>query len=219
MRALIFAAGKGERMRPLTDATPKALLPVRGKPLVAWHLQALARAGIREVVINTGWLGGQLPAALGDGTAFGVAIEWSHEGPEPLETGGGMRRALSLLGPDPFVVANADVHTDYDYARLPTQPEGLAHLVLVANPAHHPRGDFVLTGTRLRLCGEPRLTYAGIGVYRPQLVAHLPEGRYPLGPILREAIDFGVVTGEVHSGAWTDVGTPERLAALNATRT
>lgn len=216
MRALIFAAGKGERMRPLTDATPKALLPVRGKPLVAWHLEALARAGIREVVINTGWLGEQLPAALGDGSALGVTIEWSHEGPEPLETGGGMRRALALLGPDPFVVANADVYSDYDYARLPAQPEGLAHLVLVANPPHHPRGDFVLTDTRLHLCGDPRRTYAGIGVYRPELVSHLPEGRYPLGPILREAIDFGVVTGELHSGAWTDVGTPERLAALNA---
>jgi MurNAc alpha-1-phosphate uridylyltransferase len=216
MRALIFAAGKGERMRPLTDTTPKALLKVRGKPLIAWHLEALARAGIHEVVINTGWLGDQLPVALGDGAAYGVAIAWSQEGPDPLETGGGMRRALALLGQDPFVVANADVYTDYDYARLPKQPEGLAHLVLVPNPPHHPRGDFVLAGQRCRLCGEPRLTYAGIGVYRPELVAHLPEGRYPLGPILREAIAFGFVTGELHSGAWTDVGTPERLAELNA---
>lgn len=219
MRALIFAAGKGERMRPLTEQMPKALLRVRGKPLIGWHLEALARAGVREVVINTGWLGDQLPVALGDGAAYGVTIAWSHEGPEPLETGGGMRRALALLGKDPFVVANADVHTDYDYACLPKQPEGLAHLVLVANPPHHPRGDFFLAGSRCRLCGEPRLTYAGIGVYRPELVAHLPEGRYALGPILREAIDFGVVSGELHSGAWTDVGTPERLAGLNAAET
>lgn len=214
MRALIFAAGKGERMRPLTTHTPKALLPVRGLPLIGWHLRALARAGVREVVINTGWLGEQLPAALGDGRDWGLNIAWSHEGPEPLETGGGMRQALALLGSEPFIATNADTYTDFDYASLPAQPLGLAHLVLVDNPAHHPRGDFVLRDGRVHLCGSPRLTFAGIGVYRPELIASEPRGRYGLAPILRTAIDFGIVTGEHYRAQWTDVGTPERLAAL-----
>jgi len=144
MRELIFAAGKGERMRPLTDTRPKALLEVGGEPLIGWHLRALARAGIVDVVINTGWLGAQLPAALGDGAGYGVRIQWSHEPPEPYETGGGMRRALPLLGDAPFIALNADIHTDFDYATLPAAPEGLAHLVLVDNPPQHPRGDFVL---------------------------------------------------------------------------
>lgn len=214
MRALIFAAGKGERMRPLTEHTPKALLPVRGTPLIGWHLRALAHAGVREVVINTGWLGEQLPAQLGDGQAYGVRIAWSHEGPEPLETGGGMRQALALLGDAPFIATNADTYTDFDYACLPTQPSGLAHLVLVDNPEHHPRGDFVLRDSRVHLCGSPRLTFAGIGVYRPELIASEPPGRYGLAPVLRQAIDFGIVTGEHHCGRWTDVGTPARLSAL-----
>ena len=218
MRALIFAAGKGERMRPLTDTRPKALLEVGGEPLIGWHLRALARAGIVDVVIYTGWLGEQLPAALGDGAGYGVRIQWSHEPPEPYETGGGMRRALPLLGDAPFIALNADIHTDFDYATLPAAPEGLAHLVLVDNPPQHPRGDFVLRDGRVHLCGAPRLTFAGIGVYRPELVAHYPQGRYGLAPILREAIDFGMVTGEHHRGHWSDVGTPERLAALNPSR-
>lgn len=218
MRALIFAAGKGERMRPLTDTRPKALLEVRGEPLIGWHLRALARAGIVDVVVNTGWLGTQLPAALGDGASYGMRIQWSHEPPEPYETGGGMRRALPLLGDAPFIALNADIHTDFDYATLPAAPAGLAHLVLVDNPPQHPRGDFVLRDGRVHLCGSPRLTFAGIGVYRPALVAHYPHGRYGLAPILREAIDFGMVTGEHHRGHWSDVGTPERLAALNPSR-
>lgn len=218
MRALIFAAGKGERMRPLTDTRPKALLEVRGEPLIGWHLRALARAGIVDVVVNTGWLGTQLPAALGDGADYGMRIQWSHEPPEPYETGGGMRRALPLLGDAPFIALNADIYTDFDYATLPAAPAGLAHLVLVDNPPQHPRGDFVLRDGRVHLCGAPRLTFAGIGVYRPALVAHYPHGRYGLAPILREAIDFGMVTGEHHRGHWSDVGTPERLAALNPSR-
>ncbi len=215
MKALIFAAGKGERMRPLTETRPKALLEVRGLPLIGWHLRALKRAGIDEIVVNTGWLGAQLPEALGDGGNYGVHIHWSHEPSEPLETGGGMRQALALLGADPFIATNADIHCDYDYARLPLSPTGLAHLVLVDNPEHHPLGDFVLAAGRLTLCGSPRLTFSGIGVYRPELVAHLPPGRYGLAPILREAIDLGMVSGEHHRGQWSDVGTPERLAALN----
>ena len=216
MRALIFAAGKGERMRPLTTHTPKALLKVRGQPLITWHLRALARAGVREVVINTGWLGEQLPERLGDGRAHGLAISWSHEGPDPLETGGGMRRALNLLGPEPFIATNADVYTDFDYAQLVALRPQLAHLVLVDNPEHHPRGDFVLRAGRCQACGVPRVTFAGIGVYHPDLIACHPKGRYGLAPILREAMDFGVVTGAHFRGNWTDVGTPERLAALNA---
>ncbi len=215
MRALIFAAGKGERMRPLTESCPKALLPVRGVPLIGWHLIALRAAGVVDIVINTGWLGEQLPALLGTGSSYGVDISWSHEPSEPLETGGGMRRALHLLGDTPFIATNADTYTDFDYATLPTQPVGLAHLVLVDNPQHHPRGDFVLRRGRLHLCGSERLTFSGIGVYRPELVGHYPEGRFGLAPILREAIDFGQVTGEHHRGRWSDVGTPERLAALN----
>ena len=215
MKALIFAAGKGERMRPLTDTCPKALLQVRGMPLIGWHLAALRAAGILDIVINSGWLGEQLPAQLGDGSAYGVNIQWSHEPPEPLETGGGMRRALHLLGDAPFVATNADIYTDFDYASLPAAPTGLAHLVLVDNPQHHPRGDFALRAGRVHLCGSERLTFSGIGVYRPELVAHYPEGRYGLAPILREAIDFGQVTGEHHRGRWSDIGTPERLALLN----
>mgnify|MGYP002785478939 FL=1 len=215
MNALIFAAGKGERMRPLTEHTPKALLEVRGKPLIEYHIVALRRAGIVRIVINTGWLGEQLPQRLGAGERFGVDICYSHEGPEPLETGGGMRRALALLGTDSFIATNADIYTDFDYARL-SSPVGLAHLVLVDNPPHHPRGDFAFDGERVHVCGSARLTFAGIGVYRPELISHFPDGRYPLAPILKEAMDFGIVTGEHFCGAWTDVGTPERLAGLNA---
>lgn len=215
MKALIFAAGKGERMRPLTDTCPKALLPVHGVPLIGWHLHALRAAGVIDIVVNTGWLGEQLPARLGDGGDYGVRINWSHEPPEPLETGGGMRRALHLLGEAPFIATNADTYTDFDYASLPAAPSGLAHLVLVDNPPQHPHGDFVLRQGRLHLCGSERLTFSGIGVYRAELVAHYPQGRYGLAPILREAIDFGRVTGEHHRGRWSDVGTPERLAALN----
>jgi MurNAc alpha-1-phosphate uridylyltransferase len=215
MKALIFAAGKGERMRPLTDTRPKALLEVGGVPLIGWHLRALRAAGITDIVVNTGYLGAQLPAALGDGAGYGVRIEWSHEPAEPLETGGGMRQALALLGDAPFIAVNADIHTDYRYAGLPTVPDGLAHLVLVDNPPQHPRGDFVLDRGICRLCGPARLTFSGIGIYRPELVAHYPPGRYGLAPILREAIDFGRVTGEHYRGAWSDVGTPERLAQLN----
>jgi len=218
MKALIFAAGLGERMRPLTDTTPKPLLQVGGKRLIEWHLEKLAACGIDDVVINTSWLATQFPEVLGDGARWGLRIRYSYEGATPLETGGGMLHALPLLGDAPFLALNADIHTDFDYATLPAAPAGLAHLVLVDNPPQHPRGDFVLQGARLHLCGAPRLTFAGIGVYRPQLVAHYPQGRYGLAPILREAIDFGMVTGEHHRGHWSDVGTPERLAALNPSR-
>jgi MurNAc alpha-1-phosphate uridylyltransferase len=214
MKAMILAAGRGERLRPLTLRTPKPLLMVRGQPLIAWHLATLARMGVREVVINLSWLGEQIRAALGDGAAFGLAIHYSDEGPEPLEVGGGIFRALPLLGPGPFLLVNGDVFTDLDPGRLALEPDALAHLVLVPNPAHHPRGDFALAGDRILAEGEPRYTYAGIGVYRPELFAGCSDGRFPLLPLLQHAIAQGRLHGEVHTGRWTDVGTPERLAAI-----
>ena len=215
MRAMILAAGRGERMRPLTDTTPKPLLPLAGRPLIEYHLRALAAAGVREVVVNHAHLGHRLEDALGDGSRWGLTIAWSPEG-EALETGGGIHRALPLLGEAPFIVVNGDIWTDYDFSGLPAEPAGLAHLVLVDNPAHHPAGDFVLDRGRVREGDGPRLTFSGIGVYRPALFAGCAPGRFPLGPLLRAAMARDEVSGEHHRGRWVDVGTPERLAALEA---
>lgn len=228
MKALVFAAGLGERMRPLTDTTPKPLLPVAGKPLIGWHLERLAAAGVSEVVVNVSWLAAQFPEALGDGNAWGLSIHYSHEGDVPLETGGAMWHALDVLGNDPFIAVNGDVWTDYDFAQLPQRPPGDAHLVLVDNPVHHPGGDFALcTDGSLAINGE-RLTFSGIGVYRASLFddwrriigdapgARAQPPRFRLAPLLRAAISEGQVTGEHHPGRWTDVGTPARLAALRA---
>jgi N-acetyl-alpha-D-muramate 1-phosphate uridylyltransferase len=216
MKAMLLAAGRGERMRPLTDSLPKPLLPVAGKPLITWHLAALARAGIREVVINLSWLGAKLRAALGDGREYGVSITWSDEGPVPLETGGGIFRAVPLLGPGPFLVVNADIWTDIDFGALALESQAYAHLVLVANPPHNPRGDFGLVGERVVSRDADRLTYSGVGVYRPEFFAGCSAGRFPLLPLLERAIAAGRVRGELHRGAWSDVGTAERLAALEA---
>jgi MurNAc alpha-1-phosphate uridylyltransferase len=213
---MLLAAGRGERMRPLTDTLPKPLVEVGGRALIAWHLLALARAGVREVVINLSWLGAQLRAALGDGSSFGVSIRWSEEGPVPLETGGGIFRALPLLGPEPFLVVNADIWTDIDFGRLRLEPEAHAHLVLIPNPAHHPRGDFALEGDRVVNADSGRLTYTGVGVYQQEFFAGCTEGRFPLLPLLNRAIAAGRVRGEVHRGQWCDVGTAERLASLSA---
>jgi MurNAc alpha-1-phosphate uridylyltransferase len=215
---MILAAGRGERMRPLTDHTPKPLLPVAGQPLIVHHLRALRAAGITELVINTGHLGEQLPAALGDGRDWGVRIAWSPEPPEALETGGGIFQALPLLGAEPFLVVNGDIWTDYPFGRLPTAPAGLAHLVLVDNPAHHPAGDFALAAAgRVAEQGAARLTYSGISVLRPELFAGCAPGRFPLGPLLRRAMAAEQVTGEHYSGDWRDIGAPQRLAELRAT--
>ena len=227
MKALVFAAGKGERMRPLTDTTPKPLLPVRGKPLIEWHLEKLAAMGVQDVVINTSWLAHAFEPALGQGERWGLRLHYSHEGPEPLETGGGMLHALPRLGNEPFLAVNADIWCDYDFARLPREPAGLAHLVLVDNPAHNPEGDFALLDDgSMQPAGERRLTFSGIGVYRPVLFnnwrsvigaaagAELEPPRFRLAPLLRAAMRAGQVSGEHHRGTWTDVGTPERLAAL-----
>ena len=227
--ALIFAAGLGERMRPLTDHTPKPLLVARGKPLIVWHLEKLAAIGVHYVVINTSHLAEQFPETLGDGARWGLRIRYAYEGPTPLETGGGMLHALPLLGPEPFIVINGDVWTDADFGVLPAEPEDVAHLLMVSNPAHHPRGDFALGDDgKLRDEGDARLTYGGIGVYRRELldnwqdvVGHQdpPSEKHPrfkLAPLLRAAMQRGEVGGSYHRGEWTDVGSPERLAALNA---
>lgn len=210
---MILAAGRGERMRPLTDHTPKPLLPAGGRPLIEYHIDALARAGFVDLVINHAHLGRRIEEALGDGSRFGVRIRYSPEQPA-LETGGGIFRALGLLGPAPFLVINGDIWTDLPFERLPREPVGLAHLVLVPNPDHHPDGDFVLDGMRIRVEGAPRLTFSGIGVYRPELFAGCTPGPFRLAPVLRAAMARGEVTGEHYDGRWLDIGTPERLANL-----
>ncbi len=218
MHAIVLAAGRGERMRPLTDETPKPLLEVGGKPLIGWHLERLAAAGIRDVVVNVAWLAGRIEAALGDGSSFGVRIVYSREPPGALDTGGGILRALPLLGPTPFWVVNGDVWTDYSFEALPREPEGLAHLVLVDNPAQHPSGDFALESGRVQLQGEWTLTYAGVAAVRPALFDGARPGRFPLAPLYRRAAAAGRLTGEHYGGEWEDVGTPERLEALRARR-
>ncbi|MFZ5654028.1 MAG: N-acetylmuramate alpha-1-phosphate uridylyltransferase MurU [Pseudomonadota bacterium] len=221
MRAMILAAGLGKRLRPLTEHLPKALVEVGGKPLIEHHIEKLAAAGIRELVINLSWLGEQIERRLGDGARFGVAIQWSRE-PEPLETGGGIRRALPWLGERPFAVISADVWSDYPYQALPPDlPDPVsAHLVLVANPGHHPAGDYRLeSDARVRpaVAGAPSLTFGGIAVIAPELVAGFPEATaFPLRDALAAAIAGRRVTGALHTGRWSDVGTPERLAALRA---
>ncbi len=215
MRAMILAAGRGERLRPLTDATPKPLLRAGGRTLLDWHLSALAEAGFREVIINIAWLSGQIRAAVGDGGAHGLRIHFSDEGEEALETAGGIVRALELLGPEPFAVINGDIWTDYPRERLaPPQGGDLAHLVLVDNPAHNPTGDFALRGDRVDCGSGPRLTFAGIGVYSPALFADQPAVTAPLAPLLRAAAAAGRLAGEHYRGEWHDVGTPNRLSAL-----
>jgi MurNAc alpha-1-phosphate uridylyltransferase len=201
-------------MRPLTDLMPKPLLPVGGQRLIDYHLQALARAGIRDVVVNHAHLGAQVEAALGDGGRFGLRIHYSPE-EQALETGGGIYRALPLLSEGPFIVVNGDVWTDFNLGGLALGAKDLAHLVLVDNPAHHPAGDFALDVGRVVDQGESRLTFAGVGVYRAELFAGCQGGAFPLAPLLRAAVAAGRVSGQRHAGDWVDVGTPERLAALD----
>ncbi|WP_028695744.1 N-acetylmuramate alpha-1-phosphate uridylyltransferase MurU [Pseudomonas cremoricolorata] len=215
MKAMILAAGKGERMRPLTLHTPKPLLPVAGQPLIEYHLRALAAAGISEVVINHAWLGQQIEDHLGDGSRFGLRIAYSPEG-EPLETGGGIFQALSLLGSAPFVLVNGDIWTDYDFASLPSALPGLAHLVLVNNPGHHAAGDFRLDGGQV-FDGDQQaetFTFSGISVLDPALFEGCQAGAFKLAPLLRQAMAAGKVSGEHYAGHWVDVGTQERLVEV-----
>lgn len=216
MKAMILAAGRGERMRPLTDVTPKPLLEAGGKPLIVWHIERLARAGYTELVINHAHLGGQIEAALGDGSRFGVSIRYSPEA-EALETAGGIANALPLLGDEPFLVVNGDIFCDHDFAALPRELGALsAWLVLVDNPAHHPGGDFALKEDRVLEAGEHKLTFSGIGIYRPEMFAAIARGaKARLAPLLRERMAAGRVGGEHYRGFWLDVGTPERLRHLD----
>ncbi len=222
---MILAAGRGQRMQPLSDRTPKPLLPVAGKPLIVWQIERLAVAGWADIVINTGWLGEQIPAALGDGARFGARLRYSPEPPEAFETGGGIATALPLLGPAPFVVVSGDIYTTFDYARLhaaaariAADPQATAaHLVLTPNPGHNPGGDMALAADgRIRRDG-PRLNYGNIGVFHPLLFAGQPaRQRWKLFPWLYHAVDAGRVSGERFGGEWDNVGTPEQLAALDA---
>lgn len=218
MKAFILAAGRGERMRPLTDRTPKPLLPAGGKPLIVWHLERLAAAGFREIVINHAHLGEQIEAALGDGAQWGLHIRYSAEPPGALETAGGIANALPLLGDQPFLVVNGDIWCDFDFGRFSGSTAADAHLVMVANPAHHAGGDFSLDDRRVIYAdGEQTLTYAGIGVFSPSFFADVKRGTVmKLRPLLDAAIAAGTLTGERYTGRWVDVGTPQRLAELDA---
>jgi MurNAc alpha-1-phosphate uridylyltransferase len=215
---MLLAAGRGERMRPLTDRRPKPLLEAGGNSLIGHLLSALSRAGHHRIVINTAHLGGQLVDMLGDGAEMGLSIRYSHEPEGALDTGGGIVNALPMLDTDPFAVVNADIWSDYPFEALPSAINGLAHLVLADNPAHHPQGDFVLDGARVRNreAGGSTLTFTGIGVYRRALFSGRPARRFPLSDLLRPAADAGDLTGEHYQGRWFDVGTPQRLRELDA---
>ena len=214
MMAMVLAAGRGERMRPLTETRPKALLEVGGRPLIEHHLEALASAGIDNVVINLGWHGEQIAERIGSGAAWGLTVAYSPEGDNILETGGGIHRALPLLGAEPFLVVNADVFTDMPMP-LELADDALGHLVLVPTPEHKAGGDFDLEDGRIAVADNPALTFSGVAVYRPELFADCVPGRFPLAPMLTAAARDGRLTGSLYEGLWVDVGTPERLEALN----
>jgi MurNAc alpha-1-phosphate uridylyltransferase len=215
---MVLAAGRGERMRPLTDREPKPLLRVGGKRLIEYHLERLAAGGFRDVVINTAWLGDLIETALGNGERYGLAITYSHERPEALETGGGIFHALPLLGSAPFLLVNGDVWADIDFGSLRRAPPrgSLAHLMLVPNPPQHMRGDFLLTDGHVSEGEGTRYTYSGIGIYTPEMFAGSVAGKFPLLPLLRQAIAARALTGELHEGRWYDIGTIERLKSLDA---
>ena len=216
---MLLAAGRGERLRPLTDRIPKPLVEVGGKPLVVWHLERLVAAGFEEIVLNVSHLADAIVERLGDGGRFGTSLRYSHEA-QPLETAGGIARALALLGEQPFLLVNSDIYCEVDFAALAAVALGerLAHLVLVPNPPHRPEGDFSLTQGRVGNAGEPRYTYAGVAVLSPRLVAAVGPGeKAPLAPLLREAAGRRLISGELYTGLWQDVGTTERLRELELT--
>jgi MurNAc alpha-1-phosphate uridylyltransferase len=218
VKAVVLAAGKGVRLKPLTDSTPKPLIEVRGKPLIVHHLERLRDAGFTQLHINTSWLAEKIQAALGDGTRYGVHIHYSYEGPEPLESGGGLFRMLPALGREPFLVVNGDVFTDFPFETLKhkLKSDFLAHLVMVPNATHHPQGDFHLSPAgHLRMEGEPKLTYSGIGVYKAEFFQDCRAGKFPLLPLLKQAMAQEALSGEHYAGVWSDVGTSESLAKFN----
>jgi MurNAc alpha-1-phosphate uridylyltransferase len=214
MHAMILAAGRGERMRPLTDHTPKPLLEAGGKPLILYHIERLVAAGLCDIVVNHAHLGRHIEAVLGDGSSWGAKIRYSSE-EKALETGGGIFKALPLLAPGPFLVVNGDIWTDLDFAHLQLADGLLAHLVLVDNPPHNPDGDFALRKGLLSTKGIRRYTYSGVGIYHPNLFRNCSPGAFPLGPLLRAAMSDSLVSGEHYSGRWLDIGTPERLQVLD----
>jgi MurNAc alpha-1-phosphate uridylyltransferase len=215
MKAMILAAGKGVRMQPLTTTTPKPLLAVAGKPLIEHHIQALAVAGIKDIVINTWYLGEQIIDLIGDGTRFGVSISYSVED-QLMDTGGGIVKALPILGTDPFIVMSADIFTNFPLHTLPTAPVGLAHLVLVENPSYHIVGDFSLDKGKVKILDPTKsLTYGNIGVFRPEFFVAAPNGPFPLGNLLRHHVAADLVTGQYYSGTWRNIGTPAELELVN----
>lgn len=215
MYAMILAAGKGQRMRPLSLDTPKPLLQAGGKPLLQYHIEALAAAAVSRIVINTGRLGEKIESCFGSGKKFGVELYYSHEGDTPLGTGGGIRKALRQLGESPFILVNGDIWTDFDYAQLPAFISGQVHLLMVNNPGHNPDGDFVYAAGKVAMRGQPMFTYSGIGIYKPGLFAAADEPVFSLVPLLKQAIQQDQVSGQLHTGLWFDIGTPERLQQLN----
>lgn len=212
---MLLAAGRGERLRPLTDKRPKPLLEVRGQSLLEHHLQKLRDAGVTNVVINLGWLGDQIVRRIGSGARYGLQVEYSPEGDNILETGGGIHNALPLLGDAPFVVVNADIFTDMPVPSTTLAKDVQGHLVMVPKPDYRPHGDFDLSDGRVRNSDHPSLIFSGVAIYRPEFFAGCEAGRFPLAPMLREAADVGQLSGEIYAGTWIDVGTPERLRAAN----
>ncbi len=216
MKAMILAAGRGERLRPLTDELPKPLITVAGKSLIEYHIEKLAKAGINEIIINTAWLAEKIHQQLGDGSNYGVTITYSDEG-KALETAGGIINALPLLGTTPFLVVNGDICCDFNFSSLPELGAGIqAHLVLVDNPPHNPEGDFSLHKHLIKNTGKNRYTFSGISIYHPDFFSGHKKGIAPLAPIIREKCENNLVSGQLHSGLWTDVGTLERLQQLRA---
>lgn len=218
MQALILAAGKGERMRPLTLVKPKPLLEVCGTTLIEYHILNLKKAGFTDIVINVSWLAQQIINKLGSGNQYGVKIRYSFEGDEPLETGGGMYNALSLLENEPFLVVNGDIKTDIDFTCIKALPNMLAHLVMVSNPNHNPNGDFFLNEKQLIsfIDSSKKQTYSGIGIYNPKLFEHSQPGTFSVVPLLKDAMSQKMVSGQFYKGQWDDIGTIERLTAINA---
>ena len=212
---MVLAAGRGERLRPLTDEIPKSLVEVRGQSLLERHLEHIRSAGIETVVINLGWLGDEIVKRVGSGARYGLEVIYSQEGDNILETGGGIHKALPTLGAEPFLVVNADIYTDMPVPQIDLSAETLGHLVLVPTPGYRAYGDFDLVDGRIRNAEQPAHTFSGVAVYRPEFFDGCEAGRFPLAPMLREAADRGQLTGSLYEGAWADVGTPERLAALN----
>lgn len=216
MKAMILAAGRGERMRPLTDSTPKPLLQAGKKPIIQRTIEQLVSSGYTEIVINIAHLGHKIIETLGSGNQLGASITYSDEGENALETGGGIINALPLLGKEPFLLVNGDIASHYDFSQLQNKSFTLAHLVLIPNPAHHPEGDFHLTSNGVTTAnGNPTLTYSGIGLFNPVLFSHIPAGKVKLAPLLRNAMTQNKVTGEEFNGFWLDIGTPERLIELD----